>query len=48
MKYEVVLTDRALRDLDEAYRWFAQRAPEAAARWYKRKKMVQPFCLRLS
>ncbi len=23
-----------LRDLDEAYRWNAQRAPETAARWY--------------
>lgn len=34
MTYQVVLTDRAARDLDEAYRWYAERAPEAATRWY--------------
>jgi plasmid stabilization system protein ParE len=34
MTYQVVLTDRAARDLDEAYRWCAERATEAAARWY--------------
>ena len=34
MTYQVVLTDRAARDLDEAYRWFAERAPEAAVDWY--------------
>jgi plasmid stabilization system protein ParE len=34
MTYRVVLTDRAARDLDEAYQWYAERAPEAAVRWY--------------
>jgi len=34
MNYDIVLTDRAARDLDEAYRWYAERAPETAARWY--------------
>ena len=34
MTYQVVLTDRAARDLDEAYRWCAERAPEAAVGWY--------------
>jgi plasmid stabilization system protein ParE len=33
MTYRAVITDRAARDLDEAYRWIAERAPEAAARW---------------
>ncbi len=30
MTYQVILTDRAARDLDEAYQWCAERAPEAA------------------
>jgi plasmid stabilization system protein ParE len=34
MKYQVVLTDRAARDLDEAYQWYAERVPETAVRWY--------------
>jgi plasmid stabilization system protein ParE len=34
MTYHVVLTDRAARDLDEAYRWCAERAPGAATRRY--------------
>jgi plasmid stabilization system protein ParE len=34
MTYQVVLTDRAARDLDEAYRWCAEQAPEAAVGWY--------------
>src|SRR3990170_2083651 len=34
MTYRVVLTDRAAKDLDEAYQWCAERAPEAATRWY--------------
>ena len=34
MTYQVFLTDRAARDLEEAYRWYAERAPEAAIRWY--------------
>ena len=32
--YQVHFTDRASRDLDEAYRWIAERSPEAANRWY--------------
>ena len=34
MIYKVVLTDRAARDLDEAYRWYADRAAETAGCWY--------------
>jgi plasmid stabilization system protein ParE len=34
MTYLVVLTDRAARDLEDAYRWCAERAPETATRWY--------------
>jgi plasmid stabilization system protein ParE len=34
MIYKVVLTDRAARDIDQAYCWYADHAPEAAARWY--------------
>jgi plasmid stabilization system protein ParE len=34
MTFQVVLTDRAARDLDEAYRWYAERAPQAAVDWY--------------
>jgi plasmid stabilization system protein ParE len=34
MTYQIVLTDRAARDLDKAYRWCTERAPEAATRWY--------------
>ena len=34
MSYELVLTDRAGADLEEAYRWYAERSPERAARWY--------------
>jgi len=34
MILKIVLTDRAARALDEAYLWYAERAPEAATRWY--------------
>jgi plasmid stabilization system protein ParE len=34
MKYQVVVTDRAVRDIDEAYSWYSERAPQAAVRWY--------------
>ncbi len=34
MTYQVILTDRAARDLEEAYQWCAERAPETAVRWY--------------
>jgi plasmid stabilization system protein ParE len=34
MKYRIILQPRALQDLEEAYRWIAERSPEAAARWY--------------
>lgn len=32
--YKVLFTDRAFRDLDEAYQWIADRSPETAIRWY--------------
>jgi plasmid stabilization system protein ParE len=34
MLFKIVITDRAAQDLDQAYRWYAEHAPEAAARWY--------------
>jgi plasmid stabilization system protein ParE len=34
MIHNVVITDRAARDLNEAYLWYAAHAPDAAARWY--------------
>ncbi len=34
MTYQVLLTDRATRDLDEVYQWCAERAPETAVGWY--------------
>jgi plasmid stabilization system protein ParE len=34
MTYRVLLTDRAASDLDEAYRWYAERSEEGAVRWY--------------
>lgn len=33
MTYQVILTDRAARDLDEAYQWCAERASETAVGW---------------
>jgi plasmid stabilization system protein ParE len=34
MTHQVILTDRAARDLEEAYRWYAEQGPESAVRWY--------------
>lgn len=34
MSKQVVLTDRAARDMEEAYLWIAKQAPQTAARWY--------------
>jgi plasmid stabilization system protein ParE len=34
MRFEVYITDRAYRDLIEARQYIANRAPEAADRWY--------------
>jgi plasmid stabilization system protein ParE len=34
MIYQIVITDRAAQDLEEAYLWIAARAPENAGRWY--------------
>jgi plasmid stabilization system protein ParE len=34
MTYRILLTDRAARDIDEAHRWYAERAPKAAVAWY--------------
>jgi len=36
MKYKLIIQPRALAELDEAYRWIAQRSPENAARWFNR------------
>lgn len=34
MKYEVVLTEEAERNLHAAYEWYDSRSAEAARRWY--------------
>jgi plasmid stabilization system protein ParE len=34
MTHQAAITDRAAQDLENAYRWYAQRAPESAANWY--------------
>ena len=34
MTYYVTLTGRATKDLEEAYQWYADRAPETAVGWY--------------
>lgn len=34
MTYKVVVTARARADAVEAFRWLAERSPEAADRWY--------------
>src|SRR5262245_37801950 len=34
MNYRVVIQPRAQRDIDDAFRWVQQQAPERAARWY--------------
>ena len=34
MKYEVVLTDGAARQLDEACEWYVQNASHVANDWY--------------
>ncbi len=34
MSYRVVITARARADAVEAFRWIAERSPDAAARWY--------------
>ena len=34
MKYRIVVTTRARTDAVDAFRWFAERSPAAAARWY--------------
>ncbi|MBO0800051.1 MAG: type II toxin-antitoxin system RelE/ParE family toxin [Blastocatellia bacterium] len=34
MTYRVVFTPRARADALEAFRWYAERSPDAAARWY--------------
>jgi len=33
MTYKLIIQPPALADLDEAYRWIAERSPEHAARW---------------
>jgi plasmid stabilization system protein ParE len=34
MIYQIALTDRAAGDLETAYCWYAEQAPESAVRWY--------------
>ena len=34
MTFRVLIETRAVRDLDEASGWIAQRSPEAAERWF--------------
>ncbi len=34
MTYRVEVSDSAAADAEEAYRWIAERAPQAAARWF--------------
>ena len=34
MTYRIVVTARARADAVEAFRWIAERSPEAATRWY--------------
>ena len=34
MKYRVIFTPKARAEALEAFRWIAQRSPEAAAHWY--------------
>lgn len=35
MRYRVEFTDSAEADADAAYSWIAERAPEAAVRWFE-------------
>jgi len=34
MIYQVVLNDRAEKQLEEAYLWYAERSPGNAVKWY--------------
>jgi plasmid stabilization system protein ParE len=36
MKYKLIIQPPAMADLDEAYRWIAERSPGNAARWFNR------------
>jgi plasmid stabilization system protein ParE len=36
MSYRVIIQPSALKDLDEAYTWLAERSPTMAARWFNR------------
>ena len=36
MKYKLIIQPTALDDLEQAYRWIAERSPENAARWFNR------------
>jgi plasmid stabilization system protein ParE len=36
MKYKLIMQPPAMADLDEAYRWIAERSPENATRWFNR------------
>jgi plasmid stabilization system protein ParE len=34
MKHKLIIQPAALADLDQAYRWIAERSPERAAAWF--------------
>jgi plasmid stabilization system protein ParE len=34
LKYEVIVSRRALRDLESAYRWLVKETPQHAAAWH--------------
>ena len=36
MKYQLIIQPPALDDLERAYQWVAERAPESAACWFNR------------
>jgi plasmid stabilization system protein ParE len=36
MNFKLIIQPPALADLDEAYRWIAERSPENAVRWFNR------------
>ena len=35
MKYRVIIQPPAATNMDEAYRWIAERAPDSAVKWFK-------------
>ena len=35
MEYEIDVTDTAFAEIDDAYQWIKERAPDAAESWYE-------------